>query len=233
MKGPILAHTQRKAPESRSNGDLRLVRKITAHVERHLGRIKSVFHDLLSDVVQIDLLWVEAGPDRNFHTFVTCGMSERPMTVPGIQCECRYAELLLRLPTSWPLDPASLMTEEGIWPLRELEHLARTPHLYETRVWGGHSVGNADEDGTLQPLCSATRFHGSILGDPGWTPPEFRRLRVDRQRTVRFFSAIPIYREELVLARDYGSDLLFEHLEHAGVTDFLDSNRPNLLATQN
>ena len=229
MKNQVTALDKRKARRFRSRGDERLILKLTEHVERHIGRVERVFHDLISDVVHIDVLWVEPGPGRDFHTFVTCGMSERPMPASGSPCEGRHAELLLRLPLRWPLQPEELIPR-NLWPVQELECLARTPHLYDIRLWGGSTVAYADPGCRPQPLNPATRFCATLLGEPDWTPSGFRPLRVDRDRRIEFFSVIPLYAEEFLLGQGQGTEALLVHLEQAGVDDLLDVDRPNLLA---
>jgi hypothetical protein len=230
MNNRIIALDKRKAPEFRSPGDHKLIRKLTSHVERNIGRVERVFHDLESDVVHIDILWIEPGPGRDFHTFVTCGMSEQPMQPCTRRCRCRYAELLLRLPRSWPLRPEELQLPRNLWPIRELEFLARAPHLHRIHLWGGDTVANGDPDRRLRPLNPATRFSATVLAEPDWTPSAFRRLRVGRDRRIRFFSVIPLYAEEFLLDREQGAEALLAHLEQAGVDDLLDVDRPNLLA---
>lgn len=230
MKNRVVALDKRKAPESRSRGDHKLIRKLTGHVERHIGCVERVFHDLVSDVVHIDILWVEPSPGRDFHTFVTCGMSEQPMQPCTRRCGCRYAELLLRLPRSWPLRPEELHVPRNLWPVQELECLARVPHLHHVHLWGGDTVANGDPGRRLRPLNPATQFSATMLTEPDWTPSAFRRLRVGRDRRIRFFSVIPLYAEEFLLGQEQGGEALLAHLEQAGVDDLLDVDRPNLLA---
>ena len=225
MRRPLLNHLERKAPRKRSSGDPRLLRAVTAHVESRIGRVDLVLHDLLSDVVHVDLLWVQPGRHGNFHTFVTCGMSERPMTTPHGAGGCRYAELLLRLPPTWNLDPASLSEQRHNWPLQELEHLARLPHLYATWLWSGHAVSNGDPP---EPLYDTTDFCGVVIAPPIWTSPDFFHLNVNPGRAVHFFSVIPLYADELKLTRVMEPGLVLDWLEQAGVTDCVDPGRPRL-----
>ena len=149
---------------------------------------------------------------------------------PGTQrCGCRYAELLLRLPRSWPLRPEDLHDPQNLWPVQEMEFLARMPHLHHVHLWGGHTVANGEPGGRLRPLNPATRFSATILAEPDWTPSAFRRLRAGRGRKIRFFSVIPVYSEEFLLGQEQGGEALLDLLEQAGVDDLLDVNRPNLL----
>ena len=153
------------------------------------------------------------------------------MPASGPRCECRYAELLLRLPLRWPLQPEELDLPQNLWPVQELECLARMPHLHDTRLWGGDTVANGEMGCRPQPLNPATQFCATVLGEPDWTPSEFRRLRVGRDRRIRFFSIIPLYAEEFLLGQERGREALLAHLEQAGIDDLLDVDRPNLLAT--
>jgi hypothetical protein len=223
MDGSVLSHLERKAPRVRSSGDPQLIRAVTAHVEMHLGPVEHVLHDLDSDVVHVDLLWVRPGPDAKFHTFVTCGMSERPMQPPRCARRLRRAELLLRLPTTWNTGLDLLGAESSHWPLRELEQLARMPHLYETWLWAEHTVANGDPPARI---TDSAPFCGSLLLPAGWTPRAFRKLRRSRRDTIHFFSVILLYAEELLLAREAGAARLVRALEDAGVTDLLDPSRP-------
>lgn len=230
MRGRLLHHDERRVPPRTVTGDPRLVRVISEHVERQIGPIGPVLHDLLSDVVHVDLLWVQPGPHGDFHTIVTCGMSQQPMPAPEEAADCRYAELLIRLPASWRLDPSGMNDPNSLWPMEELAHLARMPHWYDTWLWAGHTVTNGEPP---VPFCPSTQFSGSILMPPAWTRPEFETVQVDLRRRVQFFSVLPLYREELLLARDAEVGLLPDWIERAGVTDLLDLDRPSLIGEPN
>lgn len=230
MKGRVLSHLERKARRARSSGDSRLIHTLTEHVERHIGPVGWVLHDLASDVVHLDILWVAPAPNRDFHTFVTCGMSEKAMTPPKGWTGCRHAELMLRLPPTWKLGHRVLDKARYNWPLRELEYLARLPHVYEAWLWAHHTVANGDPP---EPLPGATGFSGSILVPATWTRPTFDGILVDPGRSVHFFGVIPLYADELIFARDAGSAALLEKMDGAGVTDLLDVDRPSVIGEAN
>ncbi|MGC3944409.1 MAG: hypothetical protein QM762_07815 [Chryseolinea sp.] len=44
---------------------------ISAHIEKHVGPIEMVFHEIVSDQVHVDVYWVKATSDRPFHVLVT------------------------------------------------------------------------------------------------------------------------------------------------------------------
>src|SRR5262245_21875975 len=80
---------------------------ITGHIERHLGRIETVFHELLSDVVHIDVHHVLPSAARPCHALVTSGMSDLPMAVP-LEAEApRHVELMVSLPRDWKVSQAA------------------------------------------------------------------------------------------------------------------------------
>lgn len=230
MKGKVFSHLDRKTPTVRSSGDSRLIHALSEHVEEYIGPIGWVLHDMASDVIHLDILWVAPGPNRDFHTFVTCGMSERAMIPPKGWTGCRHAELLLRLPPTWRLGHRVLDKLRHNWPLRELEHLARLPHVYEAWLWAYHTVANGDPP---EPLPGATGFSGSVLVPTKWTRPSFDGLPVGTGRSVHFFGVIPLYADELKLARDAGTGVLLERMEQAGVTDLLDVDRPSVAGDVN
>ena len=80
-------------------GDPELIDALSSHLARYHGQEGDVFHELVSDVVHVDLLHAAPTDDLPFHTLMTCGMSERPMAAPAELPDARYAELMLRLPS--------------------------------------------------------------------------------------------------------------------------------------
>src|SRR4051794_32608719 len=54
---------------------------ISDHIETHIGKIGVVLHEIASDYIHVDVHHIPPTVDRNFHSFVTSGMSNRPMKV--------------------------------------------------------------------------------------------------------------------------------------------------------
>jgi hypothetical protein len=145
------------------------------------------------------------------------------MCPPDEAADCRYAELYLSLPASWPIG-RSRPGEDTAWPLRELGDLARLPHFNESWLWTGHTVGSPDPE---ERITHTAEFTGWIVGPHlslGHDPCVFRF----RKRTIWIHSVIPIYKEEMELARECGCDELFDRLADAGVSDVIDPKRRNV-----
>ena len=118
--------------------------EISDHIEKHVGKIHMVFHELVSDQVHIDVHWVKPTTERPFHTLVTSGMSDKPMHSPQGVDDCDYAELSICLPQDWKVSEEDFEDEKNYWPIRWLKFLARFPHEYNTRLFQGHTIPNGD-----------------------------------------------------------------------------------------
>ena len=80
-------------------GEERHIEAISAHIERHLGPVSGVFHEIISDLVHIDVHVVPANDHCPYLRLVTSGMSDLPMTVPAeVDADVpRYMELMVTL----------------------------------------------------------------------------------------------------------------------------------------
>jgi hypothetical protein len=224
---PIYRHAPRETTWEAPGGESAL-EEISTHVERHLGPIDFVYHEIVSDLVHIDVLHVAPRSGRNFHTLVTSGMSDRPMKVPPEADVSPYAELLLCLPREWPVSQEEfdrLKDEARYWPVRWLKMLARLPHEYQTWLGWGHTVPNGDPP---EPFAADTKLCGVILLSPILTPTEFDTLRVSPDKEIHFWGVFPLYRQEMDLKLKRGSERLVELMGEGQVTEVLDIGRANL-----
>lgn len=223
---PVYRYGGPTGDESVSGGDEELISAVTAHVERHLGPIETVFHELVSTTVHVDIHVVAPTDERPFYTLVTTGMAERPMTVPAeVEGDWRYAELMVTLPPDWPLSQRDFGDEANYWPVRLLKFLARFPHLYETWLAYGHSLPNGDPP---EPFADGVGFCGAVLLPPVTAPDGFDTVEVSPDRTVRLWSVVPLYEEEMDLKLERGVDELLDLFDAVGVSDLIDPDRPNV-----
>lgn len=198
---------------------------IARHVERHLGPVEAVFHELLSDAVHLDIHWLKPTPARPYHLLVTSGMSDRPMNVPPGVDAPRHVELVASLPERWAIGGEAFESENWYWPVRQLKTLARFPHKYDTWIGEGHTVTNDDPP---QALAPNTRLCGAILLAPQHVPEAFRELRFGDGRTVRFLAVVPVYDDEMTLKTRSGTAALLERFRKAGITEVIEPARPSV-----
>jgi hypothetical protein len=222
---PIYRHAPRTKPFVPALGEPLHIELIEQHLARHLGKPAWVFHEIVSDLVHLDVQVVSATDVRPWTTLVTCGMSARAMTVPEGAEEFSYAELVMALPPDWPLDQNSLQDENNYWPIRLLKNLARLPHEYDTWLALAHSVPNGDPP---EPYAPGTCFCGAVLAPPILAPEGFGCLQVTPEMPIHFLAVLPLYPEEVKLKLDRGAEELFGRLDKAGVNELLDLKRKNV-----
>jgi hypothetical protein len=221
----VYAHAPRAKDFEFAIGDTGSIEQISDHIMRHIGPIGTVWHEIVSDLVHIDVHWVQPTKERPYHTLVTSGMSDRPMTVPEGAEAYRYAELMLCLPTDWQISEAAFKDERWYWPVRWLKILARFPHEYDTWLAYWHTIPNEDPP---EPYAPNTKLCCALLAPPQTTPEDFSSLEVTSEKTIRFYAVMPLYREEMDLKLQQGTDPLIDKLAKAGITELLDANRPNV-----
>ena len=207
-----------------------IVSAIGEHVTKHIGPVANVFQERAFEGVQIDVMIIPPGEERDYLTLVTCGMSERPMRVPlenpedlGLLPELRHAELLLCLPSDWPFSHEAFQAEENYWPIRWLKKIARLPHRQDAWLGLGHTVPNGDPP---VPLASNTGFAGWMVDQPLMFPADLAKLRLP-DRMINFYSIVPLYPEEMALKLKQGSGALSKRLDTARVTELIDVGRAN------
>lgn len=197
--------------------------EISDHIEKHVGEVAMVFHEIMSDTVHIDVHHVAPGEDRPFHTLVTSGMSDLPMTTPDPEVP-RYLELVINLPPDWKMTQEDWQDEAWYWPIRQLKYLARFPHKLDTFLGWGHTIPNGDP---AEPYADNTELNCIIILPQLSHPDEFDQLVIDDDKTIHFMGIVPLYQEETDLKLRKGTEALLEKLEKHGVTDVLDIARVN------
>jgi hypothetical protein len=220
---PIYHHTE-STPWSAPQGEV-CIEQISTHIERHLGTIETVFHELVSDTVHIDVHFVKPSEKFPFVRLVTSGMSDLPMTTPPEIDVPKFVELVVTLPPDWKLDQKSLEDENWYWPVRQIKYLARLPHKYQTWLGWGHTVPNGDP---AEPYAANTELNGSIVLPSITVPDAFHTLKIDEEKEITFYAVVPLYKEEMDLKLRSGTDKLLERLGKKGITDVIDPKRTNV-----
>lgn len=222
---PIYRHEDRERDFELAIGDEETIDAITAHVEEHIGEIDQVWHEMISDLVHIDVHQIPPSDDRPFWTLVTSGMSDKPMTVPEGAEDYQYAELMICLPPDWKLGQKEFEDENNYWPIRLLKVLARLPHEYETWLGPGHTVPNGGEEPV--PYSDNNQFVCALVLSPCLIlPSEVAELQLPDGRTINFYAVWPLYQEEVDVKLSKGLDGLIGCFEKYQVTELIDINRP-------
>lgn len=199
--------------------------QISAHIEQYLGPIETVFHEIASDTVHIDVHIVPPTAARPFYTLVTSGMSDLPMHTPEQADVPRYLELMLTLPAGWQLNQETVNNEQWYWPIRLLKYLARFPHHYQTWLGWGHTIPNGQPP---DPLTEGTQLAGMLIFPSVLVPEPFHVLEVSPDKVIVFMAVYLLYAEELELKLNEGVEALMTRFYEANLTDLIDLTRPNV-----
>jgi hypothetical protein len=199
------------------------IEEISNHIEKHIGEIHMVFHELISEQVHIDIHWVKPSKERPFHTLITSGMSDKPMNTPDGVEGCDYAELSICLPEDWKISEEDFNDEKNYWPIRLLKFLARFPHEYNTWLGYGHTIPNGNP---AEPFSDNTKLNTMVLLPSIVFEEEFHTLNLTN-KSIDFYTLIPLYSEEVNLKMKNGVEALFDGFEKLGVNDIVQIDRHN------
>lgn len=202
--------------------DEKTAKKIESFIRTNIGEFETVFHEVVSRTIHVDVYRVEPTKEHNFITLVTGGMSAIPMNTPRQFRKFRFAELMISLPADWNLDKKSFQDESNYWPIRMLKALARFPYENHTWLSIGHSVPNGDPPAPFSPNTGFTDvmlFPSAVFTGRAWS------CRVGAFKEVYYYSALPLYPSELQYKLDRGSDALMELFDEHDVSEVVDITR--------
>lgn len=223
---PIYRHAKRTRDFTPVFGQSKHEEKIKNHIEAHMGPIEKVLHELASDLVHIDIFWVKPSEQRPYHTLITAGMSDMPMTVPANAIQYQYAELMMHLPKDWPMDQTSLADPSLFWPIKWLKLLARLPHEFSTFLAEGHTIPNGDP---AEPFAENTKLCCMCITQPVCVSAEFSTLSITENQTIYFWNVFPLYQEEMDEKLDQGmNQLLLKFHDVQQIPLVVDIHRKNV-----
>mgnify|MGYP005994264563 CR=1 FL=1 len=220
---PIYRYTASKKNDFEIATGGNSIQEISDHIEKHIGEIHMVFHEIISDQVHIDIHWVKPTKEKPFHTLVTSGMSDKPMNTPDDVINCDYTEISICLPPEWKISQENFKDESNYWPIRWLKYLARFPHEYNTWLGYGHTIPNGDP---AEPFASNTKLNTVVLLPTIIFSEDFHTLELPNKK-IDFYSLIPLYSKEVELKMKKGVEALFDGFDKFAVTDILEISRPN------
>ncbi len=221
---PIYRYEEKEREWQTPEHSGRNLESVEAHVERHIGKVETVYHEIFSDRIHLDVLFVPATEDRPYHVLVTSGVSDQAMQVPDGLEELNRVELLMALPESWPLSDESFNDEANYWPVRWLKQIGRLPHDYGTWIGWGHTIPNGDP---AEPIAN-TPFIGVMLAPAYWLGNDFYQLKADSGDTITFYNLVPLFQEEMDLKLKKGADEIEARFEKQNIEFVVNPDRKNV-----
>ena len=223
----VFRYHPRDARPSAPRGDHQ-TEALVAHLERHVAPVETVFAEIVSETVHIDLIFTAAVPLLPYRVALTSGLSDLPMRVPAGAEPYWYAELFVLLPREWPIDERAFADDRWFWPIATLRGLARLPHEHGTYFAYGHTLGNGEPPAPYHP---STRLAGAALLNAPNLSADAHTASVPGAagpRNVQLLSFVPLYAEEIALTRAQGLGALTQRLVAAGIDGVLRLDRPNV-----
>ena len=197
---------------------------IEQHIKNTFGEFETVFHELVSPDIHVDICVVQPSEEKDYYTLVTMGMGAHRMNVPEELAEYKLerAELAIALPKDWKLDEESLKDERWYWPIGLLKVLARLPISNDTWLGFGHTMEKQS------PFAKNTTLCGALLVGPQdivWTGGEVCTLPSGEE--VNFYQVIPLYHNEMEYKMEHDADALLEKM--AGISFVVNPARQNAI----
>lgn len=201
------------APEMYTEKEMK---RVDDFINRTFGEVPSVFHEIFSPDIHVDICMIPPGEDRDYYTLVTMGMGAHKMNVPEElkKYKLERAELLITLPADWKVEDSD---EKWYWPIRLLKSAARLPINCDTWLGWGHTLDN------VEPYAENTELCGALLIDP--MVGSGNCCKLSRNEEILFYQLIPIYRKEMEYKIKNGAEELLKLLSETSFV--VDINRPD------
>lgn len=191
--------------------------QILARLERYFGEAPKIVP--VSEQLELAVVPGQSAEGVAYNAVFTLGLSAHAMEgVPDH--DWRYAELVMLLPTDWPLE-----LSPSNWPLVWLERLVMFPIRQNSWLGLAHTIPNGIP---AQPFDDTTRFAAWMLIPPIELIKEFARFRLESGEVINFWTPIPIYADELALKTNKGATELINKFARAGIGDIFDPNRVSI-----
>ena len=208
------------APEVYSEEEMEV---IEGHIQQYFGNFETVFHELSSPDIHVDICVVPPSEEHDYYTLVTMGMGAHRMNVPEELAEYKLerAELAIALPKDWKLKYEDMKNERWYWPIRLLKDLARLPIASDTWLGFGHTLDQQEDFAENTKLCAA------ILTGPQGTEDGSEVCILPSGEEVNFYQVIPLYRDEMEYKLAHDADALLDKME--GISFVVKSNRQDAI----
>ena len=176
-------------------------------VKNKFGEYTSVYHELYSPDIHLDILVVPPTNKDNYYKLITKGMGAYQMNVPNDLKDYAIdrAELVVYLPHDW-----DFKQKDNGWVISLLKVIARTP-IFENGWIGYGQTFSQNVEGTI-PYSPNTTFSNAILFDSNDYLKDKNELYMQSKGRINFFQVVPIYREEMIYAKLNGAENLSEIL---------------------
>lgn len=196
---------------------LKLLRKkkfkdVKEYISNKIGNVHLLIPSQTLDDLDIEIIIVEPTKEKPFYTLVTNGLSNYEMKIPKYIETNSFCELVIYLPADWRILNPNI---NYYWPIKSLFELAAK--IVKNQGWVSFSsIINLNRK--VADNCSFNAFlFVTGIDDEALINDKY----------VSFYSLIPVYDEEVIYAKQYGNESLFDKLVNDGLVfpPIVDINR--------
>lgn len=150
--------------------------ELLEHYKKYIGDPSLINVETISDSININLLIFKANENRNYHTIITSGMGLLPANVSEDDKEWKYTELMMYLPSTWPVSKENVSEFNKYWPFGWLRKLGKFPNERGTWFCYGDTIPNGDPS---EPIAQNNKFSCMLLLPPIRENERFFSLRIN------------------------------------------------------
>lgn len=196
------------------------INTLETYIQQEFGAYESVFHEIVSPDIHVDIAIIPPNGKKNYYTLVTMGMGAHRMNVPPElkQYQLERAEIVACLPADWELQNND---EKWYWPLRWMKILARMPIEQDTWLSYGHTVQSREPFAENTKLCCAMLLEALCK-------KEERYVTLPSGEIVRFYQMFPIYEEEMNLKISDNTEAVLESFRPGELSPVINIGRRNV-----
>ena len=226
----LFGRKRKKRTEQAENRQIQLpelyeereINLLETYITEQFGAFESVFHEIVSPDIHVDIAIIPPSEQKNYYTLVTMGMGAHRMQVPPelSDYQLERAEIVACLPADWELSNSD---EKWYWPLRWMKILARLPIEQDTWLGFGHTVPNGE------PFAENTKLCCMLLTE-ALCKTEETFLTLPNQEVIRFYQMFPIYEEEMNEKIAGGAEALLQKFGDGTLSPVIDPHRNNVCA---
>ncbi|MBP1177715.1 hypothetical protein JOE49_004967 [Paenibacillus sp. PvR133] len=198
--------------------------QLLEHYKKYIGEPDLINIETVSESLNINLIIFRANEQRDYHTIITSGMSLLPAQVSEDNKDWEYTELIMYLPTSWPVAKEDIKDFKDYWPFGWLRKLGKFPNERSTWFCYGDTIPNGDPP---EPIANNNDFTCMLLLPPIREDEGFSSLMLSEDKTIQFLVVFPIYQEEMKYQLSQGFGALLEKFDEYNVNDIVKVNRLN------
>lgn len=218
-------------------------------IENHFDKLfnvkdgeRIVFHEIVSDIVHLDVHLIKPSEERPFQVLFTTGMSDLPMIMPedaseDFKKDHERAEIYCILPADWKLENNMTNEEKDkyYWVVSSIKMAARYPHMCKTWLSHCHTLQYSEENEPLSPctkLCAAVFYQLDHTDFGGKYGDELVGFNTKDNTRINLLCFVPIYEEEMNFKIENSAPELYKKLFGEDINDIkqleINNNRKNV-----